>query len=258
MNWYYAENEQRAGPVNEEQFAEFVRTGRIQPETLVWREGMDNWTPLREAQNQAPSAAAPSVVSRATTDFSGEPAEAVCAECGKLFPMAETLRYGNVRICANCKPVFMQKLAEGAPIQTGEMKYAGFWIRFVAKFVDGLILRVVLTPLTLLAFYLARGATPTSLIVMQVVNGVGSLLVFMAYSVLMNGKYGATLGKMACKIKIVTAEGAPISYARAFGRFFAEILSGCPTLFIGYIMVAFDQQKRGLHDRICNTRVIYK
>jgi uncharacterized RDD family membrane protein YckC len=41
------------------------------------------------------------------------------------------------------------------------------------------------------------------------------------------------------------------------GRFSAEILSGL-IFYIGYIMVAFDSEKRALHDRICNTRVIYK
>ena len=28
--------------------------------------------------------------------------------------------------------------------------------------------------------------------------------------------------------------------------------------YIGYILAAFDDQKRSLHDHICNTRVIYK
>ena len=38
---------------------------------------------------------------------------------------------------------------------------------------------------------------------------------------------------------------------------FAELLSGM-ICDIGYLIVAFDSQKRGLHDHICNTRVIYK
>jgi hypothetical protein len=38
----------------------------------------------------------------------------------------------------------MQKMAEGARINTGELRYAGFWIRFAAKIVDGLILGIPL------------------------------------------------------------------------------------------------------------------
>ena len=69
------------------------------------------------------------------------------------------------------------------------------------------------------------------------------------------GKFGATPGKMACKLKVVRPDGERISYARALGRHFAEMLSGI-ILYIGYIMAAFDEEKRTLHDRICDTRVI--
>src|SRR6266568_3219290 len=76
-----------------------------------------------------------------------------------------------------------------------------------------------------------------------------------SYETILIGKYGATLGKMACKIYVVTAEGGRVSYLRACGRYFARILSAF-TLLIGYIMAAFDPEKRTLHDRICNTRVV--
>jgi uncharacterized RDD family membrane protein YckC len=69
------------------------------------------------------------------------------------------------------------------------------------------------------------------------------------------GKYGATPGKMACKIEVVTADAGQVSYLRAFARHFAKWISGF-TLGIGYLMAAFDDQKRSLHDRICDTRVI--
>jgi uncharacterized RDD family membrane protein YckC len=35
------------------------------------------------------------------------------------------------------------------------------------------------------------------------------------------------------------------------------IVSGI-ILLIGYIMAGFDEEKRALHDRVCDTRVIYK
>jgi uncharacterized RDD family membrane protein YckC len=62
---------------------------------------------------------------------------------------------------------------------------------------------------------------------------------------------------MACKIRVVTADGGKVSYMRALGRYFAKILSSMICL-AGYIMAFFDDEKRGLHDRICNTRVILK
>jgi uncharacterized RDD family membrane protein YckC len=67
--------------------------------------------------------------------------------------------------------------------------------------------------------------------------------------------YGATPGKMALGLKIVRPDGGPISAGRAVGRYFAEILSAL-TLMIGYMMAGWDSEKRALHDRIADTRVI--
>ena len=69
------------------------------------------------------------------------------------------------------------------------------------------------------------------------------------------GRYGATLGKMALGLRVVTSEGAPVTYARALGRYFAKLLSAF-LCGIGYLLAAFDEQKRALHDRICDTRVV--
>ena len=77
------------------------------------------------------------------------------------------------------------------------------------------------------------------------------------YFTFFHGRWGATVGKMACGLRVVTAEGEPITYMRAFGRFWAFMLSGI-ILYIGYIMAGFDDEKRALHDRICSTRVIKK
>ncbi|NIO10221.1 MAG: hypothetical protein GTO40_20335 [Deltaproteobacteria bacterium] len=60
---------------------------------------------------------------------------------------------------------------------------------------------------------------------------------------------------MACHLKVITADGGKISYGRACGRHFSEYLSAL-TLCIGYLMSAFDEKKRALHDRVCNTLVV--
>ena len=137
MNWYYAKAGQQAGPVDEAQLDALLGSGQIDSETLVWREGMANWQPHREARpaaTQGVPGQAPAAAGQGAT--SGGTSEAVCAECGKLFPIDSTIQYGNVRVCAGCKPVFMQKLAEGAKMGGTSLDYAGFWIRFGAKFLD--------------------------------------------------------------------------------------------------------------------------
>ena len=47
MNWYYIDGPLRVGPLNETEWAELVKSGKIQPETLVWHEGVEKWTPYR-------------------------------------------------------------------------------------------------------------------------------------------------------------------------------------------------------------------
>jgi uncharacterized RDD family membrane protein YckC len=68
-------------------------------------------------------------------------------------------------------------------------------------------------------------------------------------------RYAATPGKMALGIKIVRSDGSPLSTGRILGRYFSEMLSTM-ILMIGYIMAGFDDERRALHDRICDTRVI--
>src|SRR5262245_43870570 len=52
MNWYYVEQGQQAGPVDDAQLEELRRSGRIQADTLVWRDGMANWAPYSEAKGE--------------------------------------------------------------------------------------------------------------------------------------------------------------------------------------------------------------
>jgi len=68
----------------------------------------------------------------------------------------------------------------------------------------------------------------------------------------------ATPGKMVLSLEVVRTDGGKITWGLAIGRYFAKILSSWPTLWIGYIMAGLDDEKRALHDRICNTRVIRK
>jgi uncharacterized RDD family membrane protein YckC len=179
-----------------------------------------------------------------------------CTECGGVFPADDLIRHENARVCVKCKPAFLQKLAEGAEFKTS-MRYAGFWLRFGAVLLDGIILFVVNLGLGMLIGLSATQAIGTeqgSIALLLIVYTI-QLAVGISYETIMIGKFGATVGKMACKIHVVTANGDKVSYARAFGRYFAKLLSAF-TLLIGYIMAAFDSENRALHDRVCDTRVV--
>ncbi len=256
MNWHYVEQGQQTGPVSDEQFTGLVRSGKITATTLVWREGLPEWVPYSTVN----SAVGGSL--RLAPETATAAASASCVECGKTFPLDETIPHGNVRVCAACKPVFMQKLAEGLRVDATGLNYASVLIRFAAVFLDGLLLWVVNFGISLIFGLTAMQAVGVDqrgmAVSLQVFLFVLQLGLGVAYETIMIGKYGATLGKMACKIKVVNAAGQPISYGRAFGRYFAKMLSGF-TCLIGYIIAFFDKpETRALHDRICNTRVVVK
>ncbi len=264
MPWYYAENGQQTGPVTDEQFQSLVAMGAVRGDTLVWRDGMANWLPYSAAV--APSATEPMPVPPTVGGAGG----VVCAECRQTFPVEQTIRFGDAFVCSNCKSTYVQKLREGAITTTpGVVRYAGFWIRFVAKFIDGLIVGV---PMMIVFFLIGAGgamgfapppggaptgATMFAALGMQLAFQAIAIVLGAAYNVYFVATRAATPGKMAVGLKIINADGSKISTGKAFGRYFAEMVSGL-TCYIGYIIAGFDDQKRSLHDHICSTRVVYK
>lgn len=114
--------------------------------------------------------------------------------------------------------------------------YVGFWRRVLAYLIDTILLTVVDWVLPLPDF-------PQRLL---------DLLYFV---ILPATAWQGTVGKLAVGAKIVDANGDRISMLRSLCRYFAQFLSAL-ILLIGYIMIAFSAQKRGLHDWICDTFVI--
>ncbi len=114
MNWYYAAGGRQQGPVDDAQLDAMLQSGQVTQDTLIWRDGMANWLPLRQAR---PSADAPPFVAPAAdAGASAGVGEIVCAECGKLFTKDNAIQYGTAWVCAACKPIFLQKLREGAAV----------------------------------------------------------------------------------------------------------------------------------------------
>lgn len=270
MTWYYADSGNRIGPVSESTLDILVKAGTVTDGTLVWREGMAEWLPYAQARPEKPAPRPPEA--RAAGPSPGPAGAAAPAErqacniCGKEFPADALIRFRDSLVCADCKPLFVQRLQEGAAIP-GTLVYAGFWKRVGAKLIDNVILWIAGTVINLLATPFlaplmagAGGGTPAPgvfgrLLAVQGVLTVVNIVIACTYTTWFVGKRGATPGKMALGLKVVTPEGGTVTYGRAFGRYFAEILSAL-ILAIGYIMVAFDNEKRALHDRICHTRVV--
>ena len=86
-------------------------------------------------------------------------------------------------------------------------------------------------------------------------NGASFVIAWLYFAFFESSERGATVGKMAMGLRVVTSDGQRLSFMHATGRYFAKLLSAL-ILFIGFIMIAFTDKKRGLHDMIAGTLVI--
>ena len=97
--------------------------------------------------------------------------------------------------------------------------------------------------------------TPHQRLVFQAITFPTGVALAIAYACFFIRRWDATPGKMAMGLKLIRSDGSKLSIGRIVGRYFSEWVSAM-ILFMGYFMVLFDDQRRALHDRICDTRVI--
>jgi uncharacterized RDD family membrane protein YckC len=123
------------------------------------------------------------------------------------------------------KEVSMAATKTPAVKQT-EMEYVGFWVRTGAWFIDLILLALAALGLLIVPYFVGLWSWR-----------------------------GQTLGQMAAHIKVVRQDGKPMDLGTAVLRFIGYVVCVL-TLGIGFLMIAFDGQKRGLHDRLAGTYVI--
>ena len=290
MDWYYAIGGERFGPLDQAGFDQLVYEGRITGVTLVWRDGLDDWVQYQFLAG--PTTASPGEI---------PPAMVQCSQCHRQASQDDMVQYQDHWVCAECKDTFYQRVREGgfspqAPAVAGRHRFAGFWIRFGASLLDGLILIVINAVFSfMLQAVMMSTRDPGGLIWLQIFSSLIQLTIGITYVTWFLGKFGATPGKMACGLKVIVSNGRPITYLRAFGRYWAVALSVIITyiLFAGvmgvvvfttlagggpegpmvavavvlgillgllaffpFYMAGMTKQKCALHDFICNTRVI--
>lgn len=199
-----------------------------------------------------------------------------CCQCGRALAHSELVQISGNWVCADCKPAFLSRImASGATGASLATRYGGFWIRFGARIIDGIVFMVpmaIFFALFMPALFRAasqagKSATPPTpgLLGFAVISFLVVVLIAQGcYEVLMLRYRSATLGKIACGLKVTRSDGSSLNWGVCFGRFFMWniVSSGIPYLNmilmpISSIMAGVDGEKRALHDRTCDTRVIY-
>lgn len=240
-DWYYADaTNQRQGPMPASELAALHARGALRPETLVWREGLAAWTPWRQVMHEV-------VAPAAATGAPPVPPDAAVEEASPYAPPRAVLHDDSAVVAGN------------------HIVYAGFWKRVAASIIDSFVTTFVMWILMIPLFLLIGGGIEA---MARVNDGSNVLLTLLYYGISLaipliymawmhSSSNQATLGKMAVGIKVVRTDGERISFLRAFGRYFAYILSSM-LLFIGLIMAGFTERKQALHDFICDTLVVDK
>jgi hypothetical protein len=117
MTWYYAADAQQVGPFSDEQFRDLITKGTVQSTTLVWQAKLPNWIPLAQVP--------PGVLPPAPRADPALPPLAAplprCSNCGGQFSTDNLVWIESALVCANCKPIVLHRIKEGAhPLGTAQ------------------------------------------------------------------------------------------------------------------------------------------
>ena len=187
-----------------------------------------------------------------------------CSQCGRNFAHSDLVQIAGNWVCADCKPAFLSRVMASGPGGASPLAwhYGGFWIRVGARLIDAIILVTTQATIALLFFgTFAAEFSPTRMRSTSMSLRLGFQFLSYAIGVVYEAAFlhyrGATPGKMALGLKVIRSNGGSLGWGISVGRYFMNLVSAI-ILGIGYIMAGFDDEKRALHDRVCDTRVIYK
>ncbi|SDM19081.1 RDD family protein [Sediminibacillus halophilus] len=136
-------------------------------------------------------------------------------------------------------------------------RYAGFWMRFWAYITDLLVVFSV-NGILLSPFHFINGGQQLD-VGFWTVTGILGSIVFYVYFLLMTKFFGQTLGKMLFGLRVIREDDRSLTWGdllfrEVVGRFIHRVMFFTPVL---YAVVAFTNQKQGVHDLFASTRVIH-
>lgn len=196
------------------------------------------------------------------------PDSTFCTSCGTPQTRPALSSPGSVVVPPNVG-------VAGYSAPNGQLLYGGFWLRFVAYIIDGLIVSV-----GILALFIPVAAITGAAAHLQILQdaprhgqvdpavvaailsiaftfvGVALLITWLYHAYFESSSWQATPGKRVMNLYVTDLSGRPITFLHATGRHFAKLITGLIPLGIGYIMVAFTEKRQALHDMIASTLVL--
>ncbi len=184
-----------------------------------------------------------------------------------VCPSCHSVNEPGAAFCSSCSLPLGEKEAASASLNP-DRRRSGFWIRVAAYLLDSLILAVGILALFIVVGVAVAIASPEALDEWQAQGGEATTLdtflqliswagVILYYTVSVS-QWAATLGKRILGLCVLRTDGSRCGIGRAFVRYCAISLSFFPLFGIPFLLVAFSEDKRGVHDHICDTVVVYK
>jgi uncharacterized RDD family membrane protein YckC/predicted RNA-binding Zn-ribbon protein involved in translation (DUF1610 family) len=168
-----------------------------------------------------------------------------CRYCGETFGAARQSGGGSARVSH----------------RRGQVEYAGFWMRFAAAVIDGLVMLIPMMlvgcVIGMMAAGVGRGFNPRDPSWRLTFQMIGFLVQWPYFALMESSEKQATLGKQALGIIVTDGQGRRLTFGQASGRHFGKLVS-LVTCLIGYIMAGFTEKKQALHDLMAGCLVVRK
>jgi uncharacterized RDD family membrane protein YckC len=191
----------------------------------------------------------------ADNEYAGDTSgKKVCSAC-------RTLNDSEALYCYKCGVKLPDEIQFGAE-SIGPP--AGFWTRLIAHFVDQILLGIIVFVLSVIiagslvdtysngALYFDWDTVP---VFMWWLIGITIVLEVLYFTVAI-GAWGKTVGKAMLGIKVIRQDGSRVSFARSLARCLLYLIQLELIMGLSFLVIAFNPEKRGIHDMICDTGVV--
>jgi uncharacterized RDD family membrane protein YckC len=241
--WYYTRAGQQMGPVEWAELRALAVGCELAPGDHVWTDGFTEWKPASSVEDLFKPTAS-------LTTAAAEPLPTASLAAATVAQIASVAQAASA-VAANGFPgvAGLDYSAVADSYANDQFESAGFWIRFCASFVDGLIVALIWVALSMaFTWYIGADGVREN---RQVVSGFLRLVLVVVgwlYCAMQeSGTHRSTPGKRLFNITVTDMAGNQLSFMRASGRHFGKIISQV-TLGIGYLMMLFTTNRQCLHD----------
>lgn len=141
------------------------------------------------------------------------------------------------------------------------MIYAGFFVRLCAYAVDMLVvwfgLLFIRIPVGILSMSAPGNFITRDFVFQYSISDIVLWVLTVVYFAAMTYNTGSTLGKKLFRLEVISTDGGDLKlleviYRESIGRYLSAVV-----LWVGYLIIGVDSEKRGFHDMLADTRVVY-